>query len=333
MIQRLLLLLTALPMLLLANANNNRGFPAETAKNGITWLTDFETAKKCVAKKGKSLFVLFTGSDWCGWCKKLEKEVLNSKEFSQKVGDQFVFVKLDYPMRLPQTVDVQIQNGKLKTLYGVESFPRVLVFDSQMRKIAETGYTPGGGAEYAERLLELTDEHFLLNERMAKVNASTPDEELKELFEMSRRLGEPDYQAKVLELGVEKNLSYFLLEHYQERQQAGATDIELADLRQRLQANADGETHYRLAIMDYVKRSVQKDSKKEVDQIAAPLINYLDRHAEGDTDHAWRVQLQVSTLYRNAGNAVKAATFLRQALKTAPDTHKAEVKAALDGVR
>ena len=42
----------------------------------IEWHTDVNKAVNISVETGKPLFFFFTGSDWCGWCKKLVKEVL-----------------------------------------------------------------------------------------------------------------------------------------------------------------------------------------------------------------------------------------------------------------
>ena len=61
------------------------------------WHTDFEAAKKQAAKEKKDLLIDFTGSDWCGWCIRLKKEVFDEAAFEKGVADHFVLVELDYP--------------------------------------------------------------------------------------------------------------------------------------------------------------------------------------------------------------------------------------------
>ena len=58
---------------------------------------DFDAALKKAAAENKTVFALFTGSDWCIWCKRLEGEVLSQKAFSDEVGKTFVPVFLDFP--------------------------------------------------------------------------------------------------------------------------------------------------------------------------------------------------------------------------------------------
>ena len=39
------------------------------------WYADFDKATAAAEKEGKDLLVDFTGSDWCGWCIRLDEEV------------------------------------------------------------------------------------------------------------------------------------------------------------------------------------------------------------------------------------------------------------------
>ena len=61
------------------------------------WTEDFEKAKATAAAEGKDLLVDFTGSDWCSWCKKLDKEVFDADLFIAESPRHFVNVTLDYP--------------------------------------------------------------------------------------------------------------------------------------------------------------------------------------------------------------------------------------------
>ena len=77
----------------------------------VSWLTNFEEAKEIAKKKSKPLFLFFSGSDWCGWCIKMNKEILDTKEFNQSVGKDFVFVKVDFPKKNPLDSQTQKQGS------------------------------------------------------------------------------------------------------------------------------------------------------------------------------------------------------------------------------
>ena len=60
--------------------------------SGDGWMTDFEAAKEKAKKEGKDLLIDFTGSDWCGWCIKLSKEVFEQEAFKKEAPQSFILV-------------------------------------------------------------------------------------------------------------------------------------------------------------------------------------------------------------------------------------------------
>jgi len=119
----------------------------------IKWVTDFEEAKTIAAKEGKSLLINFTGSDWCGWCIRLDKEVFDTDTFAEGVKDKFVLVKLDFPKdKSDMTEGTITQNEKLQAEYMVQGFPSILLTDEKGRPFAKTGYQQGGPESYLASL-------------------------------------------------------------------------------------------------------------------------------------------------------------------------------------
>ncbi|GAA4276445.1 thioredoxin family protein [Aquimarina mytili] len=107
------------------------------------WLTNFEDAKHIASKENKNIILVFSGSDWCAPCIKLEKQILDTQEFQRSVKDNYVLVKADFPRKkknqLPEAV--QTQNKKLAEMYNKSGgFPLVVVLDNTGKKFGETGY-------------------------------------------------------------------------------------------------------------------------------------------------------------------------------------------------
>jgi thiol-disulfide isomerase/thioredoxin len=121
-----------------------------TAAEG--WMTDWEAAKAKAAAENKALLVDFTGSDWCGWCIKLSKEVFSQKEFSEYAAQKFVLVELDFPQQKAQDPKEKAQNEKLAQEYQIEGFPTIMLMDAKGRPFARTGYEAGGPEAYGKHL-------------------------------------------------------------------------------------------------------------------------------------------------------------------------------------
>jgi thioredoxin-related protein len=138
----ILLVLSALPFA-----------PAQETKG--EWLTDFEEARKTAAEKKLPILADFSGSDWCGWCIKLDKEVFSQKEFKDFAKDNFVLFLADFPRSKKQDEKIKKQNNELMKKHKIKGFPTVLLMDAEGKVLATTGYQPGGAPAYIQHLKEL----------------------------------------------------------------------------------------------------------------------------------------------------------------------------------
>jgi len=121
----------------------------------LNWTEDFANAILLAKEKNKPVFALFTGSDWCGWCIKLDKEVFSKKDFADYANENFILFKADYPRAIAQSDTVKDQNQKLAKQFGVRGYPTVLILDKDSKVIGKTGYKPGGPKPYIENLKEM----------------------------------------------------------------------------------------------------------------------------------------------------------------------------------
>ncbi|WP_309385228.1 thioredoxin family protein [Cerasicoccus frondis] len=121
------------------------------------WVTDYQGALAEAKKDGKAVLIDFTGSDWCGWCKKLDKEVFDQAAFEEYAEQNLVRVYLDFPSNKPQTETLKNQNEELAKQYGVQGFPTILVLNSDGDALAKIGYQRGGAEKYVETLKEIID--------------------------------------------------------------------------------------------------------------------------------------------------------------------------------
>lgn len=122
------------------------------------WLTDLDEGIKVAQAEKKAILVDFTGSDWCGWCIRLKKEVFDQKEFAAVTKD-FVLVELDYPQKKKQPAEEKAKNKALAEKFGIEGFPTVLLLSAAGEPFAQTGYEKGGPVKYLAHLAELLKEN------------------------------------------------------------------------------------------------------------------------------------------------------------------------------
>ncbi|MCF7733473.1 MAG: thioredoxin family protein [Akkermansiaceae bacterium] len=122
---------------------------------GEGWTSDFEAAKKQATAEKKDMLLDFTGSDWCGWCIKLNKEVFQEEAFKTGVKDKLVLVELDFPKDKSKLSDeTQAQNAKLGKEFKVRGYPTIMLCDATGKPFAQTGYQAGGPEKYLTHLNE-----------------------------------------------------------------------------------------------------------------------------------------------------------------------------------
>jgi protein disulfide-isomerase len=110
--------------------------------------------------------LFFTGSDWCGWCMRLKKEVFNFPEFETWTKENVVLVELDFPRRKAIDPKILNQNRELARIFGVSGYPTVWFVNPQkldsnklnFLKLGKLGYLAGGTSKWIS-----TAENFLIS--------------------------------------------------------------------------------------------------------------------------------------------------------------------------
>ena len=108
------------------------------------WETDYKKAQEEAKVANKLLLVDFTGSDWCGWCIRLDKEVFSKPQFRDYATKNLVLLEIDFPRTKEQSVALRKQNEELAGEYQVQGFPTIIVLNSEGKKVGELGYMDGG---------------------------------------------------------------------------------------------------------------------------------------------------------------------------------------------
>ena len=120
------------------------------------WLHDWNKAQEEAKANHKLLFLNFTGSDWCGWCIKFDKDILSQQQFKNYAHDNLVLVELDFPRRKAQPAEMKKQNLHLAQQYDVLGFPTIVVLNSSGQKLWQfDGYFPGGPEAFIAQLQKL----------------------------------------------------------------------------------------------------------------------------------------------------------------------------------
>lgn len=136
---------TALLLLLAAICSRGSG----------VWSIDLTKAQARARAEGKAVLVNFTGSDWCGWCMKLRKDVFLKPAFTNYAQTNLVLVEVDFPKRKPLTPAAQKANQQLAQQFQVQGFPTLVLIDSTGNRIGNVNYANGGPKSFINEVEKL----------------------------------------------------------------------------------------------------------------------------------------------------------------------------------
>lgn len=112
---------------------------------GDNWQTNYKAALEQASKENKLVLLDFTGSDWCGWCIKLNKETFSQPAFKDFASKKLVLVEVDFPQNKAQSNEVKKQNEQLQQKFNVSGYPTLVLVDSTGKEVdRHVGYLPGG---------------------------------------------------------------------------------------------------------------------------------------------------------------------------------------------
>jgi thiol-disulfide isomerase/thioredoxin len=94
----------------------------------LAWHTDIVQAHTLSEATQKPIFAFFTGSDWCGWCKKLQQEVFAKPAFISWANENVILLELDFPRRKELPAALVQQNQSLQSFFNVGGFPTIWMF-------------------------------------------------------------------------------------------------------------------------------------------------------------------------------------------------------------
>jgi len=269
------------------------------------WGENAKAAMAAAAAGGKDLLIDFTGSDWCGWCKRLEAEVFSQKEFTSQAPKSFILLKLDFPRSIPQSEELKKQNAEWLKKYRIEGFPTIVLADATGRPYAKTGYRPGGAEQYMAHLAELRKIRVARDEALAKAKGAKGLE-----------------RAKLLDAALAKIDASLVIGHY---------DDVVAEIVKLDSENKAGlrNKYGAMAALAKIQEAAQR---RDFDGAIALADEALKSYGQTGAP-AQDILFFKSLCFYAKGEKPKAKAALEAALKAAPEGPKAErIKLVLERV-
>lgn len=306
----------------------------------LNWTTNYEEALAQSNATSKPILLLFTASDYCPWCVKLDSEVFQTTEFANAAADKFIFVMLDLPSNGKIPANIMAQNQRLKKQYLVKGFPTVILINGKGQKIGETGYKKGGGKQYAEHLFKLVGDFSNYQQKMSSLDKQNfSGQELKIFYEKAQEFGLLQDMNKIMTVGIKSDQKqFFLLERYRFLANEGQFESKeaIALKKQLLATDSKNEnfTHYHIAIIDFeTLATTSHNSKKPADFFIAPLSNYIEQFSKQDKNNLWRLHMIISQVYYDKDEKEKALQHAELSLISAPPLVQSEIQIVIKNMR
>jgi len=119
------------------------------------WKTDFTVAKNEASSQNKNILLVFSGSDWCGPCIKLDRDIWQSAEFKEFAKNNLVLERADFPKKKQNQLAPELKkiNEELAEKYNKDGmFPLVVVLDKNGKVLGKTAYKNVSPQEYIAML-------------------------------------------------------------------------------------------------------------------------------------------------------------------------------------
>lgn len=122
---------------------------------GQEWQVSYSEALSCAKDQNKPIILVFSGSDWCAPCIKLDREIWQSEEFKKYADKNYILYKADFPRKKNNKLaeELEKQNKALADLYNPKGhFPLVVVLDKNEKMAGQTAYKKLSPTEYVSHL-------------------------------------------------------------------------------------------------------------------------------------------------------------------------------------
>jgi|TARA_B100000780_G_C21043133_1_gene418651 thioredoxin-related protein len=119
------------------------------------WETSYESSITKAQAQNKKIILVFQGSDWCGPCIKLSKEIWSSQEFIDYSKENYILIQADFPRKKKNALKIEQQeiNNFLAEKYNPNGyFPLVVILNKDGQVIGETSYKKTSPKKYINLL-------------------------------------------------------------------------------------------------------------------------------------------------------------------------------------
>lgn len=292
----------------------------------ISWISDYEKAMEQAREEKKPMMLFFSGSDWCPWCKKMDKKILKDPAFIDEMREIFVFALVDFPKKKKLPDKIIQQNQLLMKKFEVEGFPTLLLLDSGQNLIAKAGYLPLNGKQYADHIKEILEDYDSMQKSLD--HPEDLDEfSWKKLHEKVQKLNSSYFENKIYSSGKKYCPSpYFYLLKYEQLLHEGKIFSSEGNYIKEKIVELDPQNIFgsrlKMAILDFEAISkVEKNPKKAI----IPLTKYIEVFGKKDKVHLWKLYLMISRYLLGKEKWKEGLVYAKLSFRFAPKVVRKEI--------
>ncbi len=300
-------------------------------RRSALWSEDFSKALNAAQKNGRPLLLAFMGSGWCPWTEKLDREILSEPAFLDLGKNQMNLVWLNCPSQRSAT-SPQVQ--ELKTRYGVDELPTLVVISPSQEEMFRLGYLPLTPGEFAAHLETMIADYRQIQAKIDGQDLSNlPLDELETLYVKARELNNSRYLNNLMQQGLSKDIgTFFLLEKYTELLKNGnkpEAELLREKIIERDPKNLKG-SQLRLAILDFQTKAQNLKKKANPRTAVKPLLEYLQKFGAKDKENVWKVEMMMAKFLFTKNEVKEALQHANASYNSAPEINKAEIAETID---
>ena len=130
-------------------------FLVSVSLSAQNWESTWKDATQKASAENKKIVLVFSGSDWCIPCIKLEKEVWQSEAFITYANQELILDRADFPKRKKNKLSLQLEeaNTALAEIYNAKGyFPWVVVLSPSQKQLGTFAYEKTPVSSYLEKI-------------------------------------------------------------------------------------------------------------------------------------------------------------------------------------
>jgi thioredoxin-related protein len=127
----------------------------------MDWHNNLQEAKEVAGKEHKHILLNFSGSDWCGPCIRLRKEIFDKDVFKKMADSQLILVNADFPRMKKNKLTPQQQqlNDAMADQYNAQGkFPYTVLMNADGKVLkAWDGFPEMAPEEFSKQVESIID--------------------------------------------------------------------------------------------------------------------------------------------------------------------------------